>query len=144
MSIFDARFNFLIVFAALIAVGSANRVLANSPSVTAVLSNSEVGVGETVQLQIRVTGAGEAATPQDISVEGLEIHPTGTSRQFEMYNLSVSSSVTYSYTVLPLQAGTFKIPPQTIRVGTTSLRTPELTLHVVASPGRQAAPNRAG
>src|SRR5438132_685468 len=109
MSLFAARFHFLIVFSALIAFGGASRVWADSPSVTAVLSNSEVAAGETVQLEIRVTGAGEAATPRDISIEGLEIHPTGTSRQFEMHNLSVSSSVTYSYTVLPLQAGTFKI-----------------------------------
>jgi hypothetical protein len=139
-----SRFPTGILLGALVAFFPLACVFAETPSVTAVLSNSQVAVGETVQLQIRVTGAGEAATPQDISVEGLEIHSTGTSRQFEMRNLSVSSNITYSYTVLPLQAGTFKIPPQAIRVGSTSLRTPELTLHVVALPGRQAAPNRAG
>ena len=58
-----------------------------------------------VQLEIRVTGAGEASTPAEISVDGLEIHPTGTSRQFEMHNFTTSSSVTYNYTILPLKAG---------------------------------------
>jgi hypothetical protein len=133
-----------VLLGALVAFFPLGCVFAETPGVTAVLSNSAVAVGQTVQLQIRVTGAGEAATPQDISVDGLEIHATGTSRQYEMHNLSLSSSVTYSYTVLPLQAGTFKIPPQTIRVGSTSLHTPELTLHVVTLQGRQAAPNRAG
>ena len=107
---------------------------ADSPSVTAVLSNSEAAVGQMVQLEIRVQGANEANIP-DITVDGLEIHPTGTSRQFEMRNLTVNSSVTYNYTILPLKAGMVKIPPQTIRAGASSLRTPELTLHVVDAAG---------
>ena len=106
---------------------------AQSPKVTAVLSNSQVEVGETVQMQIHVTGGKEASTPGEISVEGLEIHPTGTSRQFEMRNFDVSQSVTYNYTILPLKSGTFKIPPQTIKVGNESLRTPELQLRVSGS-----------
>jgi hypothetical protein len=125
-----------ILFVALIGFLSVDRTLADTPSVTAVLSNSEVAVGETVQLEIRVKGANEASIP-DITIDGLEIHPTGTSRQFEMRNMSVSSSVTYNYTLLPMKAGTFKIPAQTIRVGSNSLHTPELTLHVVdAGSGR--------
>jgi hypothetical protein len=51
-----------------------------------------------------------------------------------MRNLSVSSSITYSYTILPEKSGTFKIPPQTIRVGKDNLQTPELTLRVADSP----------
>lgn len=115
--------------------------LADSPSVTAVLSNSDAAVGQTVQLQIRVTGANGAEAPENISIDGLEIHQTGTSRQFEMRNFTTSASITYNYTILPLKAGTFKIPSQTIRAGGSSLKTPELTLHVVASSNRQAAPN---
>src|SRR3984893_7329912 len=123
-----------ILFVALIGFLPVHRTLADTPSVTAVLSNSEVAVGETVQLEIRVKGANGASIP-DIAVDGLEIHPTGTSRQVEMRNMSVSSSVTYNYTLLPMKAGTFKIPPQTIRVGSSSLHTPELTLHVVDAAG---------
>src|SRR5438874_13098145 len=82
---------------------------AASPSVTAVLSNSDVVVGETVQLEMRLTDAGNAAVPSEIAVDGLEIHRTGTSRQIEMRNFTTTSSVTYTYTVLPLKAGTFKI-----------------------------------
>jgi BatD DUF11 like domain len=121
-------------------------VLADSPSVTAVLSNSEAAVGQMVQLEIRVRGAGEATVP-DIAVDGLEIHGTGTSRQFEMRNFTTTSSVSYNYTVLPLKPGTFKIPEQTIRVGGNSLRTPGLTLHVVdaaRNPTARGAPNPSG
>src|SRR5712675_1337299 len=110
-------------------------ILAESPRATAVLSNSEVAVGQTVQLQIRVSGANDASTPGEIAVDGLEIHPTGTSRQYEMHNFDVSSSVTYNYTILPLKSGTYTIPPQTIRVRGASLQTPELRLTVAAGQG---------
>jgi hypothetical protein len=72
-------------------------------------------------------------------VDGLEIHATGTSTQVEMRNFTTTSSVIYSYTILPLRAGRFPIPPQTIRVGGNSLQTPELTLNVVDSSGRSSA-----
>jgi len=113
-------------------------VFADPPSVTAVLNSSEAVVGDTVQLEIRVTGARGADAPEEIVVDGLEIHRTGTSQRIEMNNLSLTSSVLYDYTVMPLRAGTFTIPPQTIRVGSNSLRTPALTLNVADSPGRSS------
>ena len=131
-----------VVFALLVFVLTRSGALAASPNVTAVLSDSQSAVGQMVQLEIKVAGANRANVPETISVDGLEIHQTGTSRQFEMDNLDVTSSVTYSYTVLPMRAGQFKIPPQTIRVGSTSLQTPELHLDVVPSSNRTAQPGR--
>ncbi len=124
--------------AALITFAGSDRGRADSPSVTAVLSNSEAVVGEMVELQIKVSGAGDAKPPENISVDGLEIHATGTSRQFEMRNFRTTSSVTYSYRILPLQAGRFTIPPQIIRMGGKSAQTPELTLNVADSPGNSS------
>src|SRR5256885_7206676 len=123
----------LVAFAAIAATQFAR---ADSPGVTAVLSNSEIVVGETVELQIKVTGPGDARPPEEISVDGLEIHATGQSRQFEIHNFATSSSVTYNYTILPLRAGRFTIPPQTVRAGANLLKTPELTLNVADSPSR--------
>src|ERR1700758_1640765 len=124
-----------ILLVALASIAVAQFAHANSPSVTAVLSNSEATVGETVELQIKVTGPGDARPPEEISIDGLEIHSTGTSRQFEIHNFSTNSSVTYNYTILPLRAGRFTIPPQTVRAGGKILRTPELTLNVADSSG---------
>src|SRR5438128_8225267 len=121
------------ITAGILAAGFA---FADSPSVTAVLSNSEIVVGETVELQIKVTGPGDARPPEEISVDGLEIHATGQSRQFEIHNFATSSSVTYNYTILPLRAGRFTIPSQTVRAGGKLLKTPELTLNVADSPSR--------
>ena len=70
-----------ILIAVLVMLACMQIARADSPSVTAVLSNSEATVGETVELQIKVTGPGDARPPEEISVDGLEIHSTGTSRQ---------------------------------------------------------------
>src|SRR5258707_14799578 len=126
-----------VLFAAFAVVIGAHLAQADAPSVTAVFSSSQATVGETVELQIKVTGPGDARPPEEISIDGLEIHSTGTSRQFEIHNFSTNSSVTYNYTILPLKAGRFTIPPQTVHAGGKILRTPELALNVADAPGQQ-------
>lgn len=123
------------VFVLIFLVGAAVQfACADSPKITAVLTSSEVVVGETVQLQIQIDNArASAITPREIEVPGLQIHYTGESTQMTMRNFSVSSSITYSYTILPEKSGTYKIPPQTIRVGKDNLQTPQLTLRVADS-----------
>ena len=53
---------------------------ADPPNVTAVLTSSEAAVGQMVELQIKVSGTRSATPPQEISVDGLEIHSTGETR----------------------------------------------------------------
>ncbi len=107
-----------------------------NPSVTAVLTSSETIVGRPVQLQIKVTGSSRATVPNMIAIDGLDIRSSGTSSEFQMNGFSTSSSVVYQYTIMPEKTGTFKIPPQTINVGGTTLHTPELVLNVGASSSR--------
>ena len=126
------------LFAVLGIIASAQFAYADSPSVTAVLNSSEAALGETVHLEIRISGARGAEAPEEIMVDGLEIRRTGTSQRIEMNNLRLTSSVVYDYTVMPLREGRFTIPPQTIRVGNNSLRTPALTLNVADSSGRSS------
>src|SRR5215471_3911246 len=125
-----------ILTAVFIALACTQFAHADPPSITAVLSNSETVVGEMVELQIKVTGPGDANPPEEILIDGLEIHATGQSRQFEIHNFSTSSSVTYNYTILPLRAGKFIIPPQIVRAGGQVLRTPELVLSVADASGQ--------
>src|ERR1035437_9184835 len=97
-----------ILLSALIAFVPFRLVEAESTKVTAVLSNSEVSVGQAAQMQIRVTGGKEANTPAEVSVgraaqrqpggtgekggnppgeinvEGFEFPPTGTSPHVEV------------------------------------------------------------
>src|SRR6266550_1230827 len=137
-----------ILFAALAAMPLAQFAFADSPSITAVLSNSEATVGETVELQVNVTGPGDTQAPQEIAVTGLEIYRTGENAssqlKFGAGGMQVTKTVTYTYTVLPKNAGKFTIPQQAIRVGNNVLRTPELTLNVADTSGRAtgARPSR--
>ncbi len=135
-----------VLFSVFLASASAQFALADSPKITAVLTSSDVVVGETVQLQIQIDNAGMSVRPpSDINVPGLQIHYTGESTQMTWKNFSTSSSITYNYTILPEKSGSYRIPPQTIRVGKDNLQTPELTLRVVDSPNAtaRAGSNRA-
>ncbi|MDQ6860357.1 MAG: BatD family protein, partial [Verrucomicrobiota bacterium] len=125
---------FLLLFA--LSITSIAR--AADPSVTAVLTESETALGHPVQLQIQITGASSPMPPSEINVEGLDVRSAGVSRQYNMNNFSVSYSFTYNYTVMPLRAGTFRIPPQIVEAGGKTLRTPELTLTVADAPRNQA------
>jgi len=137
-----------ILFLALIAIAAMQSTFAASPSVTAVLSNPQPTVGQIVQLEIKISGATKAKVPESISVDGLEIHQTGqmyeSSLSFGFGGNENSSSATYTYSVLPLKAGQFNIPPQTVRVGSDSLRTPELVLNVAQGSRSSAGSSQSG
>lgn len=113
-------------------------------SVTAVLDNSETIVGQPVQLQIKVSGSASAKPPGEMAVDGLDIRFTGQSQLLEGRNFQFTYSYIYNYTVMPLKAGTFKIPPQTVQAGGGSYRTPELTLRVSDSAAQSPRSNRSG
>jgi BatD DUF11 like domain len=119
-----------------LAVATSSR--AASPTVTAVLSNSNTVVGQPVQLQIKVTGSSNAKPPREIFVDGLEIRYTGQSQLWEGRNFEFTYSFICNYTVMPMKAGTFKIPPQMVEAGGSALRTPELTLQVADSGSAQS------
>ena len=137
-----------ILFLTPLAIAAMQSSFAASPSVTAVLSNSQPAVGQIVQLEIKISGANKAKVPESISVDGLEIHQTGqmyeSSLSFGFGGNEGSSSATYTYSVLPLKAGQFNIPPQTVRVGSDSLRTPELVLNVAQGSRGSAGSSQSG
>src|SRR5438270_12474718 len=110
----------------------ARQVLATAPTVTAVRSSSETAMGQPVQLQIKVTGSNSARPPAAIAVDGLDIRYSGQSQLLEGHNFQFSYSSIFSYTVMPLKGGTFKIPPQNAQASGSARRTPELTLNVGA------------
>src|SRR5437870_11962861 len=91
-----------VLFSVLLASATAQFARGDSPKITAVLTSSDVVVGETVQLQIQVDNAGTSVKPpSEIDVPGLQIHYTGESTSMTMRTFSITSSVTYNYTILP-------------------------------------------
>src|SRR5205814_10296015 len=128
------------ILAAALAFLVAHDAIAASADVTAVLSNSNTAVGQPVQLQIKVTGSASARPPGAIAIDGLDIRFSGQSQLLEGRNFQFSYSYIYNYTVMPMKAGTFKIPPQTVEAGGSNMRTPELTLQVAADSSTAQSP----
>src|SRR5258708_4547494 len=119
-----------LLFAMLLALATTKGARADAPTVTAVLTSSETEVDRPVQLQIKVTGDSGATPPSDIAVDGLDIRYSGQSQLVEGRNFKFTYSFVYNYTILPLKAGTFTIPPQAVGTSGGTLRTPALTLNV--------------
>jgi BatD DUF11 like domain len=131
-----------ICFLLFLAFAGTTSVRADAPTVTAVLTSSETEVDQPVQLQIKVTGDSNANPPDEIAVDGLDIRYTGQSQLMEGRNFRFTYSFLYNYTILPLKAGTFTIPPQSVQTSSGPLRTPALTLHV--SPNGNGGTGSAG
>jgi hypothetical protein len=117
-------------FLLFLVLAGATSVRADQPTVTAVLTSSETEVDQPVQLQIKVTGDSNSHPPDEIAVDGLDIRYTGQSQLMEGRNFRFTYSFVYNYTILPLKAGTFTIPPQIVQTSSGPLRTPALTLNV--------------
>jgi len=124
--------------------GALQLARADAPSVTAVLTSSETEVDRPVQLQIKVSGDNNATPPNDIAVDGLDIRYTGESQLVEGRNFRFTYSFVYNYTILPLKAGTFTIPPQAVRTASGTLRTPALTLNVAPNDDGNTTSRRGG
>jgi len=97
---------------------------------TAGLSSPAAVVGRPVEMVITVRDARSAEVPQTLNVPGLRIELMGRSTRFEMNNFKISSSLTYTYSVLPQQAGDFDIPAIEVRAGERTLKTNPLRLSV--------------
>ena len=97
---------------------------------TAGLSSPATVVGRPVEIVVTVRDARSAEVPQSLSVPGLHIELLGRSTRFEMNNFKITSSLTYTYSVLPQKVGDFDIPAVEVRVGDKILKTNPLRITV--------------
>ena len=104
---------------------------------TAGLSSPVTVVGRPVEIVVTIRDARSAEVPQSLSVPGLRIELLGRSTRFEMNNFKMSSSLTYTYSVLPQQAGEFDIPAVEVRVGDKTLKTNPLRISVAEASAMQ-------
>ena len=104
---------------------------------TAGLSSPATVVGRPVEIVVTVRDARSAEVPQSLNVPGLRIELLGRSTRFEMNNFKITSSLTYTYSVLPQQAGEFDIPAVEVRVGDKTLKTNPLRISVADASAMQ-------
>ena len=94
------------------------------------LSANQAQVGDPVQLMVTVRGARGAEVPETLSVKGLQISLAGRSTQFEMRNFKMSSTLTYTYLVVPQSEGEFTIPSFDVKIEGKTFRTQAMKLSV--------------
>ena len=99
---------------------------------TAGLSSPSTILGQPVELVVTVRDTRNAQVPQTLDVTGLRIELFGRATRFEMNNFKVTSALTFTYSVEPLNAGEFTIPPIEVRVDNKTLRTAPARLTVMA------------
>lgn len=104
------------------------------------LSGNQAQVGEPVQLMVTVRGARGAGVPQTLGVKGLQINLVGRSTQFEMRNLKMSSTLTYTYLVVPQFEGEFTIPSFDVQIEGKTFRTQAMRLLVTGGTRVPQAP----
>ncbi len=122
----------------LLLLSSAGLSQAANISVTATLDRATMSMQETAELIITVSGSGSAdlAMPE---VDGLEITERGQSRQIQLVNGSLSSSLAITYLIQAIRPGIYTIPAIMVESDGKKLETEAIPLEVIASPQHQGS-----
>lgn len=136
---------FLAGFVCLFLIGSQPGT-AYGASVSADLDKTTARVREEIHLVIRVTDAqGNIQAPRIPGVDGFDIFYTGRSSQLTFINGQSTSSLEFSYLLIPQKAGQFTLPPIEISAGGQNFRTEPAEIQITAaqpvSRTAGAAPN---
>lgn len=110
---------------------------ADEPQVEASLSSSEVQLGDGVNLEIKITGAGNVNPPDNISINGLTIggllQSTQNSISIINGNYSSTKTTTFTFPITPRKPGTFIIPSLTVVADGKKLSTRPIKLIVTGN-----------
>jgi hypothetical protein len=106
-------------------------------SFSATLDRDTVAVGDSAQLSLVFQGGSPKEQPQVPNIQDLRVGYGGQSSQFSWVNGESSSTVTYTYTLTPVQPGDFTIPPIEVTVGGETLRSQPITIKAVRNAAVQ-------
>ncbi len=107
-------------------------------SVTATLDRATMSIQETAELIVTINGSG-TATLSVPEVDGLELSERGQSRQVQLINGSLSSSLAITYLIQAIRPGKYIIPAITVESDGKKLETEAIPLEVVASSQQQGS-----
>src|SRR5438874_10721442 len=116
--------------------------LSAAPGLTASLDRNVISLGESVTLTLVFEGVNPGGAPSLSAIPGITVAGTGQSSEFTIVNGQAQSKLSFTYTLVPSQAGDITIPTMRVRVDNRDLTTPPLKLKVVASgaaPPQEAA-----
>lgn len=79
-------------------------------TVSAVLNNTRVALGDQLVLSVAISGSG-APSPKPPLIPDVEVYESGKSQSMSIVNGAVSSRVVVTYVLNPRKAGRFVVPP---------------------------------
>ena len=109
------------------------------PRVRGSLSTATAGVGELIEYELTIEGAGSPEEPTFPQVDGIEVRGTSHGSQLSIVNANVSRRVTITYTLVAKREGKFTIPAIEIDVDGRKLKTSPANLTVTPGEATNAA-----
>ncbi len=119
------------LFLVLLSLCSAFSVRAEDVQVNSSLDKRSVSVGEEVHLTIRISGAqGNIQAPRLAAIKNFDTYYTGRASHLTFINGESSSSVEFSYSLVPRQAGKYTLAPVEVFVNSQRYTTPAAEIEV--------------
>jgi hypothetical protein len=116
---------FLILLLSSISLPAAAKI-----SVSATIDDAKISLDDETSISVQVSGKMTSSDPVIPHVAGLSIVKTGRSSQFQFINGKMSMVAEFIYTVVPEEAGQFKIPAFSVFSGGIEYKTKGLKLAV--------------
>lgn len=117
-------------------------IQAQDISLEATVSANRVELGSSLQLTVTVTGSRDAVPLKLPEIDDLESRYLGPSTRISVVNGKFSSSVAFTYTLIPLKTGEFQIPSLSTTISGKTYTTSPIDIKVAdsgASPGTPQA-----
>jgi len=103
-----------------------------------ILDKRTVELGDQIQLSIRIVGTqSNLLRPRLPEIDGFDTFFQGRSNQFTFVNNRSESTTTFSYVLVPKQAGSFTLPPIEVEVDDRVFRTDPIALRVTGTQTSQ-------
>lgn len=105
--------------------------------VSARVDRNTISPGESLQLEVRVSGGNGGV---DISaITDFKVHSRSTSSSVQIINGRLTKEVTYNYVLMHMREGNLTIPPLTVTVDGKPHQTKPITVSVTSRPPTQSA-----
>ena len=108
----------------------------------AAVDRSSVVLGESVTLRLTFHGTTSMSAPDIGNIDSFDVRYAGPSTRMSIVNGTVSSSITHTYTLIPIQTGSFTISPISVSVDGKTFTSESLSIEVVSEPSQQKKPQQ--
>ncbi|QWR76420.1 BatD family protein [Candidatus Magnetomonas plexicatena] len=99
------------------------------------VDKTTLAIGEGTQLSLTFTGDRGVPQPNPPQIDDFSVNYMGSSTQMSIINGSMSSSVSYNYSLVPMKKGEFKIGPFSVQHDGKTYSSNTITINVVDGQG---------